>query len=70
MEAKSFWWRAGIEHGSKGQKLKQRQFHTSTRKNCTVRVVEHCNRLHREAVESLSLEIFKICLDAYQCDLL
>ena len=35
-----------------------------------VRVMEHWNRLHREAVESPSMEIFKTHLDAYLCDLL
>ena len=32
-------------------------------------MTEHWNRLHREVVESPSLEIFKTCLDAYLCDL-
>ena len=40
------------------------------RKNCTVRVTEHWNRLPREAVESPSLEIFKRCLDTFLCNLL
>ena len=35
-----------------------------------VRVMEHWNRLPREAVESPSVEIFKIWLDAYLCNLL
>ena len=36
----------------------------------TVRVMEHWNRLPREAVESPSMEIFKTSLDAYLCNLL
>ena len=44
-------------------------FHTYTRKIFfTVMVTEHWNRLHREAVESPSLEIFKTHLDTYLCD--
>ena len=47
-----------------------RKFHTNMRKNFfTVRVTEHWNRLHREAVEC-PMEIFKTHLDAYLCDLL
>jgi len=36
----------------------------------TVRVTGHWNRLPREVVESLSLEIFRTCLGACLCDLL
>ncbi|KFV80724.1 hypothetical protein N308_09504, partial [Struthio camelus australis] len=48
-----------------GHKLKHRKFCLNLRKNfLTVRVTQHWNRLPREAVESLSLEIFKTRLDA------
>ena len=48
-----------------------REFRTNMRKNFfIVRVMEHCNRLPTEVVESPSLEIFKSCLDAYLCNLL
>jgi len=36
----------------------------------TVRVTEHWNRLHREVVQSPSVEVFKTYLDAYLCDIL
>jgi len=36
----------------------------------TLRVMEHWNRLPKEAVESPSLEIFKICLDEVLFNLL
>ena len=48
-----------------------RKFHTNMRKNLfTVRVMEHWIRLSREIVESPSMEIFKMWLDAYLCNLL
>jgi len=54
-----------------GHKLKHRKFHLKTRKNFfTWRMTEHWNRLPSEAVDSLSLEIFKTCLDAVLCSLL
>jgi len=48
-----------------GHKLKHGKFLLNTRKNFfTLRVMEHWNRLPREAVESPSLEIYKTRLDA------
>jgi len=47
-----------------GHKLKHRKFRLNMRKNFfTLRVMEHWNRLPREAVESPSPEIFKTRLD-------
>ena len=55
---------------SNGLTLEHRKFHTNMRKHFfMVRVMEHCNRLPREVVESPSMEIFKTCLDTYLCDL-
>ncbi|GAB0175911.1 hypothetical protein GRJ2_000056300 [Grus japonensis] len=54
-----------------GHKLEHRKFHLNMRKNFfTVRMMEHWNRLPREAVESPSLEIFKTRLDVILCNLL
>uniref|UniRef100_A0A8B9BLT9 Forkhead box protein G1 n=1 Tax=Anser brachyrhynchus TaxID=132585 RepID=A0A8B9BLT9_9AVES len=50
---------------SNGPKMEHRKFHTNMRKNFTVRVTEHWNRLPRELLESPSLEIFKAHLGAY-----
>ncbi|KFV77944.1 hypothetical protein N308_11556, partial [Struthio camelus australis] len=47
-----------------GHKLKHRKFHLKIRKHfLAVRVVKHWSKFPREAVESPSLEIFKIQLD-------
>jgi len=54
-----------------GHKMKHRKFRTNMQKNFfMVRVMEHWNRLPREAVESPSLEIFQAHLDAYLGNLL
>jgi len=54
-----------------GHKLKHRKFRLNMRKNFfPLRVTEPWPRLPREAVESPSLEIFKICLDKVLCSLL
>ena len=53
------------------QKVQHRKFYINVCKNFfTVMVTEHWKRLPREVVESLSLEIFKSCLDTYLCDLM
>jgi len=54
-----------------GHKLKQRKLQLKMRKNFfPLRVPEPWPRLPREAVESPSLEIFKIYLHAVLCSLL
>ena len=54
-----------------GHKLEHRKFRTNMPRNFfTVRVTEHWNRLPRETVNSLSLEIVKTCLDTYLSSLL
>jgi len=54
---------------NKGHRAKtgiQRKFHTKTRKNFFTDIVtEHCNRLPREVVEFLSLEMIKTHLGAF-----
>ena len=53
-----------------GLKPEHRKFRINMQNNIfTVRMTEYWNRLPREVVESLSKEIFKICLDTYLCDL-
>ncbi|GAB0209215.1 hypothetical protein GRJ2_003387200 [Grus japonensis] len=55
---------------SNGHKLEHRKFHLNVRKNFTLRVTKHWNRLPREVVESPSVEIFKTHLDMILCNLL
>ena len=53
-----------------GHKLEHRKFHLNVRQSFfTLRVTEHWNKLPRDVVES-PLEIFKIHLDAFVCNLL
>ncbi|KFQ15075.1 hypothetical protein N330_00957, partial [Leptosomus discolor] len=53
-----------------GHKLDHRKFRLNMRKDFTLRVTEHWNRLPREALDPPSLETFKPHLDAVLCDLL
>ena len=56
---------------SNGHKLEHRKFHLKTGSNFfTDRVMECWNRLPREVVECSSLEIFKIHLDTFLCNIL
>jgi len=52
------------------QKQEHGKGHTNTRKNFTVMVTEHWNRLAREVMESPSLEILQTHLAALLCKLL
>ena len=53
-----------------GHKMEHRKFRTNMKNFFMVRVMEHWNRLPREAVESPSLEIFKTHLNTYLGNLL
>ena len=54
-----------------GHKLEHKKFRINMQRNFfTVRVTEHWNTLHREVVDSPSLEIFKNHMNAYLCGLL
>jgi len=69
MRPDSFQWCVVIGQGS--LKLVQRKFRNNLQKNFFMIGVTECwNVLPREVVESPSMEIFKIWLDAYLCKLL
>ena len=55
---------------SKGQKLEHKMFHKNMRKNFIVGMTDQWNRLPQEVAESCSLEILKIHLGTFLCDLL
>lgn len=53
-----------------GRKLKRRRFHFNRKKNFTLRVSEHWNRLPREVVAFPSLETFQTHVDTFPWKLL
>jgi len=64
---------SGAQQQDKGQwaQIEAYEFRQNMRKNFfPLKVMEHWNRLPREVVESLSLEIFKTHLDKVLCSLL
>lgn len=48
-------------------KLMHGEFYMKMRKNFTVWLTQHWNRLSTEIVETLSLEVLKNCLDTILC---
>ena len=55
---------------SNGLELGHGKLHTNMQNSVTLMVTELWNRLSREVVDSISLEIFKTCLDTHLCSLL